>query len=565
METMETNNSKNKPLSIEDSNSAPPLEKKILTDKEKKDEINRNYFDNLSEYQQISNEIKNDKGEDKPLYPNVNYQDESKQGFYIFYNNNLKGLNDLYSKELNKLKDNHPFVLHHIMDFLEKLNTDYDEERYYNPLRLLSKVISYNYEPIVKKARDIATNLISIKNIEKIYGNDLKKAVVEVNVFDGKEKIFNELSWLEKNDYTAIEINFSNLANEYKDSLSYIIELDKLLNIYLKQMGENIVDLEQKKRICFILNRASFYLSNKEALKEQYELNIIKRMDKLRRKINYLLLQNRFKFEQSKRPILDINIERCIILINSLKITSIYIEKIELQKFIRELEYALERKANNLKEQKNFDVLNINEIRELVQVRDVVINSNEKIKEAIQDKIEELEEEKEKNEAEIQSILANIGMKLVGDTFQSIAGVPPVNTITKEEKKESPEGVSKKEGMDRINELREEKKKIEKKIRNYRNRIEKITVNQNYDIVFINIMKLYQQLIRRNYLLRKDYSGIILSEKREIASIQLKDSTKFEEQVNNREYEIKEISKEVIDTDEAEEGKEEHLEEKTEK
>ena len=355
------------------------------------------------------------------------------------------------------------------------------------------------------------------------------------------------------------------MANEYKDSLSYIIELDKLLNKYLKQMGENIVDLEQKKRICFILNRASFYLSNKEALKEQYELNIIKRMDKLRRKINYLLLQNRFKFEQSKRPILDINIERCIILINSLKITSIYIEKIELQKFIRELEYALERKANNLKEQKNFDALNINEIRELVQVRDVVINSNEKIKEAIQDKIEELEEEKEKNEAEIQSILANIGMKLVGDTFQSIAGVPPVNTITKEEKKESPEGVSKKEGMDRINELREEKKKIEKKIRNYRNRIEKITVNQNYDIVFINIMKLYQQLIRRNYLLRKDYSGIILSEKREIASIQLKDSTKFEEQVNNREYEIKEISKEVIDTDEAEEGKEEHLEEKTEK
>ena len=243
METMETNNSKNKPLSIEDSNSAPPLEKKILTDKEKKDEINRNYFDNLSEYQQISNEIKNDKGEDKPLYPNVNYQDESKQGFYIFYNNNLKGLNDLYSKELNKLKDNHPFVLHHIKDFLEKLDTDYDEERYYNPLRLLSKVISYNYEPIVKKARDIATNLISIKNIEKIYGNDLKKAVVEVNVFDGKEKIFNELSCFEKNDYTAIEINFSNLANEYKDSLSYIIELDKLLNKYLKQMGENIVDL----------------------------------------------------------------------------------------------------------------------------------------------------------------------------------------------------------------------------------------------------------------------------------------------------------------------------------
>ena len=408
-------------------------------------------------------------------------------------------------------------------------------------------------------------NLIKINKIEKNDGNILKKSVVEINTFDGKEKIFNELSFFEKHDYTAIEIGFSNLANEYKDSLSYIIELDKLLNIYLKQMGENIVDIEQKKRMCFILNRASFYLSNKEIIKEQYDLNILIKMDKLRRKIDYLLLQNRFKFEQNQRPILGINIERCIILNNSLKSTTIFIEKTELKKFIIELEYALERKANNLKETKNFDALNLDEIKELIQVRDVVINSNEKIKEAMQDKIEELEEGLEKNNSEIQSILASIGMKLVGDTFQVISGVPPVNQIKKEEKKETTEGESKKEGMDRINELRSENKKIEKKIRNYRNRLEKINVSQNYDIEFINIMKLYQQLVRRNYLTRNDFSGLILLEKREMVTIQLKDSTKLEEQADKREYEIKEISKEVIDTDEAEEGKEEHLEEKTEK
>ena len=547
---METNNSVNKPLSIEDSNSAPPLEKKTLTEKEQKDEINRNYLDNLSTYQKISYEIKNDDGEDDALLPNVNYQDESKQGFYIFYNNNLSKLKDLYENELKKLKDGHPIVLHHIKDFLEKLNFDYDESTYYNPLRLISKVISYNYEPIVNKARDIASNLIKINYIEKNNGNDLKKSVVEIITFDSKEKIFNKLSFFEKHDYTAIEINFSNLANLYKDSLSYIIELDKLLNIYLKEMGENIVDIEQKKRMCFILNRASFYLSNKEIIKEQYDLNILIKMDKLRRKIDYLLLQNRFKFEQNQRPILGINIERCIILNNSLKSTTIFIEKTELKKFIVELEYALERKANNLKETKNFDALNLDEIKELIQVRDVVINSNEKIKEAMQDKIEELEEGLEKNNSEIQSILASIGMKLVGDTFQVISGVPPVNQIKKEEKKETTEGESKKKGMDRINELRSENKKIEKKIRNYRNRLEKINVSQNYDIEFINIMKLYQQLVRRNYLTRNDFSGLILLEKREMVIIQLKDSTKLEEQADKREYEIKEISKEVIETTE---------------
>ena len=479
---------KNKPLAIQDSNSAPTLIKKILTEKEQKDEINRNYLDNLSEYQQISYGIKNDKGEDEILYPNVNYQDESKQGFYIFYNNNLKGLKDIYTKELKKLRDDHPIVLHHIKDFLDKLNTDFDDYTYYSPIKLISKVISYKYESIVKEAKDLASNLIAIKRIEKFYGSDFKKSVVEVTISDNKDKIYEEFSSVEKIDYPNIEINFSNLTNKYKDSLSYIIELDKLLNKYLNQIGVNIVDIEQKKRMCFILNRASFYLSIKEIIREEYDLNILIKLDKLRRKINYLLLQNRFKFEQSKRPILDINIERCIILINSIKMTSIYIEKMELQKFIKELEYALERKANNLKEQKNFDVLNLDEIRELVQVRDIVINSNEKIKEAIQDKIEELEEEKEKNEGEIQSILANIGMKLVGDTFEVVVGVPPVNKINEKEKKENTEGVSKKEGMDRINELRAENKKIEKKIRNYKNRIEKINVSQNYDIEFINIM-----------------------------------------------------------------------------
>ena len=61
-------------------------------------------------------------------------------------------------------------------------------------------------------------------------------------------------------------------------------------------------------------------------------------------------------------------------------------------------------------------------------------------------------------------------------------------------------------------------------------------------------MKLYQQLVRRNYLTRNDFSGLILLEKREMVIIQLKDSTKLEEQADKREYEIKEISKEVIET-----------------
>ena len=538
----------NETLENSDSNSAPIFEKTILTEEEKKNEINKNYLPNLSEYQQITYDINTEKRENKAFYPNVNYQDESKKGYYIFYNNNLSGLKEFYSFELTKLKDNNPFVLLHINKFLDKLDRKYNPDLYYdyNPLNLLSKVVSYGYQPIVDKAKNIANNLIEINKIEKSYGTDIRTKACEIKVKDDKEEIFNELSYSEISYFPAIESNFSILADKYKDTLSYIIELDKLLNNYLKDLGENIVDEIKKKELCFILNRASFYLSHKEKLREQYELNILLKLDKLRRKIDYLLLQHRFKFVQNKTPIFDINIERCIILINSLETTSIYIEKIELKKFIEELGYALERKANNLKEQKNFEVLSLDEIRELAQVRDVNVNSNETIREAIRNTIEDFEEQKKKNEEEIQSIATSLGMKLVGDTLQIIPGVPTaVTNLIKEEKKETTDDRKKREGMDRINELRAENRKIERRITNYRNRLERLNVSQNYDIEFINILKLYVQLIRRNYNSRNNFSGIILSETRKIAPIEINNSKKFEEQVKFREYVIKEISKDI--------------------
>ena len=536
---------KNEILENSDSNSAPIVEKNVLTEQEQKDEINRNYLPNLSEYQQITYDINTEKGENKVFYPNVNYQDESKKGYYIFYNNNLSGLKEFYSFELNKLKDNNSFVLFHIKEFLDKLDIKYDAGSYYNPFRLLSKVVSYGYQPIVDKARTIANNLIDIQDYERNHGTDIRTKAFEIKVKDDKEKIFDKIVYIDKPSYPSIETNFCILPDKYKDTLSYIIELEKLLNNYMKELGENIVEQTKKNKACFILNRASFYLSHKEKLREQYKLDVLLKLDKLRRKIDYLLLQHRFKFEESKRPILNINIGRCIILINSLETTSIYVEKTELQKFITELGYALERKAQNLKEKRNFEVLSLDEIREIAQVRDININSNEAIREAIQNTIDDLEEKKQKNKEEIRSIATSLGMEIVGDTLKSISGIPPVKKEIKKEKKGTTDGEPKKEGMDRISELQAENRKIEKKITNYKNRLERLNVNQNYDIEFINIMKLYTQLIRRNYHLRNDFSGIILSEKRKMALVEQNQIKKFEEQVNLREYEIKEISKDV--------------------
>ena len=146
-----------------------------ISEEEQKNEILSNYLPDLSNYQQISFKIKNEKNEDKvfTIYPDVNFE-ENKKGYYIFYNNNLDLLKDFFTAELERIKHDHPIVLHHINKFLKKLNQKYDEDKYYDPLRLFSRLISYSYQPIVDKARSIANNLIKINEIEKNIGKDFK-------------------------------------------------------------------------------------------------------------------------------------------------------------------------------------------------------------------------------------------------------------------------------------------------------------------------------------------------------------------------------------------------------
>ena len=96
---------------------------------------------------------------------------------YIFYNNNLEPLKDFFKAELESLRYNNPVVLFHISDFLSKLDIKYDEDKYYNPVRLISRLVSYNYQPIVDKARSIAKNLIKINEIENLFGKDFKNRI----------------------------------------------------------------------------------------------------------------------------------------------------------------------------------------------------------------------------------------------------------------------------------------------------------------------------------------------------------------------------------------------------
>ena len=524
----------------------------ISTEQLKK-EIKLNYLPILSSYQKISIKTKDKKENDKifDIKPDVNYIDgDSKKSYYVFYNNNLTGLREFYKYELDRLLDKHSIILYYLSDYLKKLDINIENQSNYDPLSMASWLISLANQSTVNKAKTLARNLIAIRDIENtLYGTNLTLNICEVTVseeelLNGKE-LFTDLMYDKKfdnNRYLEVEVLLSNLENTFKDHLSYINKLDDIIEKYKEEIGENIVSKEKKLFFSFILNRASYYLSQAvEQLKENFELDLLQKLDKLRRKINYLLLKFRYKYVENERAILGILIDQLKILINTNDIKSIYLEKTQVIKFIRELEKALETKATNLSKERKFEPISIEDIKEIAKLRDVNIASDENIKNSIKDKIEELEEQIDKNNSEMKSISIKYGINLLATT----SGIPQLNMDTNN--KNTKDGnKDEEEGINKILKLNEENNKIQKQITKYKNKIQKINITQNYDIEFVNILKLYFQLIKGNYDSRDDYLGLIITEKKVQGEYQKanKKESEIKEEYNLREYEIKEMSKE---------------------
>ena len=529
------------------SSSAPTSGIPEISTEQLKNEIKLNYLPILSSYQKISIKTKGKKENDKifDIKPDVNYIDgDSKKSYYVFYNNNLTGLKDLYQYELDRLLDKHSIILYYLSDYLTKLDINIENKSNYDPLSMASWLLSLGNQTVVDKAKTLARNLIAIRDIENtFYGKKLTDNICEVTV--SEEELFTDLMYdknFDNNKYLEVEVLLSNLENIIKDHLTYINKLDDIIEKYKEEIGENIVSKDKILFFSFILNRASYYLSQAvEQLKENFELDLLQKLDKLRRKINYLLLKFRYKYVENERAILGILIDQLKILINTNDIKSIYLEKTQVKKFIRELEKALETKATNLSKERKFEPISIEDIKEIAKLRDVNIASDENIKNSIKDKIEELEDQIDKNKSEMQSISIKYGINLLATT----SGIPQLNMDTNN--KNTKDGnKDEEEGINKILKLNEENNKIQKQITKYKNKIQKINITQNYDIEFVNILKLYFQLIKGNYDSRDDYLGLIITEKKVQGEYQKanKKESEIKEEYNLREYEIKEMSKE---------------------
>ena len=375
---------------------AKPVQKSVtLSDKEKKDLLIDNYLTNLSSYQSISIKVSKEGEQDKPitLSPNVNFIDE--KHYYIFYNNNLQKLIDLYKNELKKQLSNHNVILYHkkdnLNDCLSELGFNPLPDTNSGPFKFFSKLIAKNwYQNEIDNVNLLATNLSILTNVVNEFSNKIseeKMCSVQVS-----ENLFDEQIKVRKYDIkNNANIECLEYIREIEEIKKKNIEDKEKLEILNKKINEFKKKIKPESSIdktlvfCFVLNTISEYVNNFEKSLQTKEYSFLQTMDPIRRKLDYYLLEFRYKCEENKSPILNIEIKSYKILCDSLEKRTIYLERGEVKKFMKDLLEEIDKKAKNIDPNYQFQDIGLKNIIQIAkeikfnELEDLINNIDEKI------------------------------------------------------------------------------------------------------------------------------------------------------------------------------------------
>ncbi len=357
---------------------APVPELNEIVTINERDLLIENYLPSLSNYQKVIKKFKIDLGKDKTkdsdpytLSPNGNYTQQ--KDYFIFYNDNLKILINLYQNYLKEYIKQNDFSLFFKKDNLEKVMEDIEYEYKpqadysYNPIKLISGFISnYWYQDIIEKSNILCYNLFKLKEAIGLYSDKISPetmcaVIVSEKLFDEKLIVKNFNDSKENSKCPKYFKEIESLKNEKIDDIEKLNLLDKKIDELKREiMPENSTD--RMIDFCFILNIISEYLKNFERSLETKSDDLLKIMNIIRIKLDYYLLDYRFKFVENLSPILDIKIQRYKTLCDSPEMTSIFLEKGESRNFKRNLREEIDKKAKNIERSYQFQDISIEEI-----------------------------------------------------------------------------------------------------------------------------------------------------------------------------------------------------------
>ena len=545
----------------------------VINNANEKDILIENFLPNLSNYQKIIKriEIIGDQGEKTEkiytLSPNVNFTDQ--KDYYVFYNDNLKVLIELYKKELKEYLKNHSFVLYFKKDNLNKtiqdLGFDLNADNSYGPLKLFSNFIAYNwYQDVIDRANLLAQNLNSLTSVvdkysDRITQDNFCSVTISENLFEEKVKIkLNFRNTEEKNC-----LDYMKKIQDIKEKQLDDIEKLKLMNQKIDELKKEIKpenSIENIQDFCFVLNKISEYVANFERSLQTKDLEILKIMDIIRRKLNYYLLEFRYKFVENQAPILNIKISRYKILCDSLEKTAIYLEKGESRTFMKNLREELDNKAKNINSSYQFQDI---EIKDIINIaRQINFNKYEDLIEGYETKINEYQDQLTAKSREFFSFTVKEALKLGFSAYTGInlnqngimkkiplnqierfiisdksikegeLNTTPDNNVNKNEIKEDPSQKLLEKRKQNLNslgvdandmdntiidniaksfEMYQDMAKINRNISKCQEMKRKFQEKKNYNYDFFNALKLYCKIDKKN-IEKDDYIGIMLEE-----------------------------------------------------
>ena len=259
------------------------------------------------------------------------------------------------------------------------------------PFKFFSKLIAKNwYQNEIDNVNLLATNLSILTNVVNEFSNKIseeKMCSVQVseNLFDEQIKVrkydIKNNANIECLEYIREieEIKKKNIEDKEKLEI-----LNKKINEFKKKIQpENSID--ETLVFCFVLNTISEYVNNFEKSLQTKEYSFLQTMEPIRRKLDYYLLEFRYKCEENKSPILNIEIKSYKILCDSLEKRTIYLERGEVKKFMKDLLEEIDKKAKNIDPNYQFQDIGLKNIIQIAkeikfnELEDLINNIDEKI------------------------------------------------------------------------------------------------------------------------------------------------------------------------------------------